>query len=183
MRMMNRRSQYCIRVGSPLPGSGYLPASADRAVSPDNAITCLQPRRSMMSLRLRLSLFGSLPPSRRSWAILTNFDQAQPWPTCAPLESLDPSRRSTLTSLSTPHLGLMGPILTNFDQIRRATVISVAESGAESRRRVTASGRSADFNPPGATVGRAARFLTPGKLRAIRRNEFRAPMRSAGFSR
>ena len=99
VRMMNRRSLYGIRVRSPLPGSGCLPASADRAFSPGNAITCLQPRRSMMCPRLRLSLFGSLPSSGRFWAILTNFDPSQPWPTCAPLETLDPSRRSNRTSL------------------------------------------------------------------------------------
>ena len=143
VHMMNRRSQYCIRVASPLPGSGCLPACVHRAFSPGYVITCLQPRRLMMSARLRLSLFGSLPASGRFWVILTNFDQ-----------------------------------------IRRATEISDDRlGGPNSGRRVTASGRSADFNPPGATVGRAARFLTPGPLRTIRRNEFRAPMRSAGFRR
>ena len=117
VRMMNRRNQYCIRVGSPLLGSGSLQACPDRALSPRDAITCLLPRRLLMSPRLRLSLLGSLPSSGLFWAILTNFDQAQPWPTCAPLESLDPSRRSTLTSLSTPHLRLSAPIMTNFDQL------------------------------------------------------------------
>ena len=52
VRMIYRRSQYCIRVRSPLPGWGCLPACADQAFSPGHAITCLQPRRFIMFLRL-----------------------------------------------------------------------------------------------------------------------------------